>query len=334
VVLVHAHEHLGKPFPAPMVDVLERFPGVPIFFVVSGFLVSASYERSDRLAAYARNRFLRIYPGLWVCFAVSLASVTALYRWQASLGGFLAWVLAQVTVGQAYNPQFLRGYGVGVLNGSLWTIPVEIQFYLLLPLFYALLDRVRWNRAIVGIIGAALVCAQLWYAWLKGHDPTITVKLLGVSLLPWLYLFLAGVILQRSPAITERWFRGRAGYWLVAYACASALLGLAGMPVTGNLLNPVCALLLGFLTVSAALTPIARSDTWLRGNDISYGIYIYHMVLVNAFVRLGYVGGFVEVIALTGLTSVIALVSWRVVEAPALRLKTYTVREQTVRQTL
>ena len=51
---------------------LSFFPGVPIFFVVSGFLISKSYEHSDLLRDYFRNRCLRIYPGLWVALAVTV----------------------------------------------------------------------------------------------------------------------------------------------------------------------------------------------------------------------------------------------------------------------
>jgi hypothetical protein len=47
----------------------------------------------------------------------------------------LPWLAAQLTIGQFYNPVFLRGYGLGVLNGSLWTIPLE-QFCVLVPLLH------------------------------------------------------------------------------------------------------------------------------------------------------------------------------------------------------
>ena len=46
---------------------LDRFPGVPIFFVISGVLISKSHQRSDSLRDYLRNRCLRIFPGVWVC---------------------------------------------------------------------------------------------------------------------------------------------------------------------------------------------------------------------------------------------------------------------------
>src|SRR5579863_3316686 len=54
---------------------IELFPGVPVFFFVSGFLISKSFENNSNLAEYARNRALRIYPGLIVCFLASLAAV-------------------------------------------------------------------------------------------------------------------------------------------------------------------------------------------------------------------------------------------------------------------
>jgi peptidoglycan/LPS O-acetylase OafA/YrhL len=77
-----------------------------------------------------------------------------------SAGRFLACLAAQLTIGQFYNPAFLRGFGVGVLNGSLWTIPVELQFYLLLPLL-ALFAR---RRPAGWVVLAVTACVIMWAA--------------------------------------------------------------------------------------------------------------------------------------------------------------------------
>lgn len=138
VALGHSISHLDINIYIPL---LQYFPGVPIFFFVSGFLISLSYERSASFSIYSKNRFLRIYPALWVCLILSLVSVVlAGYEIPINLG-LLKWLVAQLTWGQFYNPQFLRDYGVGVLNGSLWTIPVEISFYLIFPLICFLGNR-------------------------------------------------------------------------------------------------------------------------------------------------------------------------------------------------
>ena len=51
-----------------LLNVLFQLPGVPIFFTISGFLITHSLERSNfQLKKYFQNRALRIYPALWVC---------------------------------------------------------------------------------------------------------------------------------------------------------------------------------------------------------------------------------------------------------------------------
>src|SRR5664280_2408641 len=80
VVMTHVSGHLQFP-DAKYLYLLSLFPGVPIFFVTSGYLVSGSFERSGGLRTYFRNRFLRIYPGLWGCLSVIFLVVLAIgYR--------------------------------------------------------------------------------------------------------------------------------------------------------------------------------------------------------------------------------------------------------------
>ena len=120
---------------------VELFPGVPVFFFVSGFLISKSFERNASPPEYALNRVLRIYPGLIVCFALSVAAaaLTGYFNTvRPAPSEWLRWTAAQLSFAQFYNPEFMRHYGVGVLNGSMWTMTVELQFYALVPVLYVL----------------------------------------------------------------------------------------------------------------------------------------------------------------------------------------------------
>ncbi|MBC8127898.1 MAG: acyltransferase, partial [Gloeobacteraceae cyanobacterium ES-bin-144] len=78
VVLSHAIGHTGlrgtlTEWQRQIFDLFVWLPGVPIFFVISGFLISRSFERNQAdLAGYFWNRSLRIFPALWVCLAVTL----------------------------------------------------------------------------------------------------------------------------------------------------------------------------------------------------------------------------------------------------------------------
>ncbi len=71
VMIYHFLEHFGLnklPIYKDIHKVLSYFPGVPIFFFISGFLIFKSYELAPNFKIYLRNRLLRIYPALIVCF--------------------------------------------------------------------------------------------------------------------------------------------------------------------------------------------------------------------------------------------------------------------------
>lgn len=328
VAFVHGSEHLkiGTEGLKWVSQVLHIFPGVPIFFVISGFLISASLERSPSISSYARNRFLRIYPALWVCFLVSVVTVLVFYRRDIPPASFLPWAIAQLSFGQFYNPSFLRGYGVGVLNGSLWTITVELQFYALLPLLYFVCRRLGWRKDVLGGALLVLVLVNQYYVALLGSERNIGVKLFGVTVLPYLYMFLLGVWLQRSRAFVARYLQDRALLWLAAYVLLSIVLGRLGVPVGGNYVNPVSGVLLAFATVSLAYSYAAHLTGLLRDTDISYGVYIYHMVVFNVFVNAGTTNRMSVFLLSLAVVIVLAMLSWKYVEQPALRRKSYSVK--------
>lgn len=298
----------------------QALPGVPIFFVISGFLISASWESNS--GAYFRNRFLRIYPALWVCLGISI--VTA-----AVFGGVnflridaVPWLAAQLTIGQFYNPVFLRDYGVGVLNWSLWTIPVELQFYLLLPLLYSgfRLHERRGNFEIMFLVLVS-VCTSYYFGTV--HTPladSFALKLLAISIAPYLYMFLLGVLLQRNFKSLAPYVKGRAPIWTITYVGVVAGFYGSGIPISGNIYNQALMVLLAPVVVSWAFTSPGLGR-FLKGNDFSYGIYIYHMVIVNVLISLGLVGNPLYLPFAIFLIVLAGCLSWVAVERPALALK-------------
>jgi len=210
-------------------DLLKLFPGVPIFFFISGFLISKSYESNSSLKEYAQNRILRIYPALLICTFVAIVSVYLtgyLSDKSFSIIRLMIWLVGQVSIVQFYNPDFMREFGTGVLNGSLWTISVELQFYIMVPILYWLFGLARpekSNQKILLLILFFMSFHIAHYSLIEDYDDNFLFKLWGVSFLPWIYMFLVGVFFQKNFAFFHRLLSGKILYLIPLYILVSYL---------------------------------------------------------------------------------------------------------------
>lgn len=331
VVFVHtvAHLHLNLGVVGRGVDhFLRYFSGVPIFFVISGFLISISLSRNSDIRVYGKNRVLRIFPALWVNFLVSLVVLAFFGYWRADFVKslhFIAWIVGQMTIVQFYNPAFLRDFGVGVLNGSLWTIPVELQFYILLPIIFVLLNRLNelWKKNLL-LVSLLLVSALIYATTTEiERRGVLWAELLHITVIPHLFRFMVGALLFFNFNHIYRWFTGKFLLWTAIFVGYSFIcIQILGWAPEGNIFLLLATTLLqaGWVMAFAFSVP-TLSGALLRGNDISYGVYIYHMVVVNVLVELGFRGAPILLLVVMGLTASIAWISWKLIEAPALRLK-------------
>lgn len=322
VMVLHSYSHLDVPIPA-WLAVFENFPGVPMFFVISGYLISASYERSTDLKGYATNRALRIYPGLWACILLTVVTASLFGGISFFHPQALVWFVTQL-VGLIYTPEFLRSYGFGSYNGSLWTIPIELQFYLVLPAIYWVVMKTK--RPTAGLVAVWLAFIALSYTLflvfpgLNSDTETRAEKLLRYSFLPQFFLFLTGVVLQRLQAFQSPLIYGKGPLWVAAY-----LLFVYTVPEFGGRFL-ISGMFLAVTTLSMAYTRPGLAHKALRGNDISYGVYIYHGLLLNIFVELDHFHRVPDLLALIALTVGLAFLSWRVVEEPMIRKKPKTMK--------
>jgi peptidoglycan/LPS O-acetylase OafA/YrhL len=329
---------------------LKDFHGVPIFFVVSGFLISASFERAQNLRVYFTNRLLRIYPALWVCLLITVGAVL----WAGtsfSLTDFLKWLAAQASFLQCYNPDFLRDFGIGndkpwhfgsfvvpngfrgrgVANGSLWTIAVELQFYCFFPLLWLGLKRLLKRAptpkdAFAVFVFFFVVALLLHYVVMPRMGNRTIGYLVGQTFLPHFFLFAFGWALQRNMESLEKFFVGKGLWWLGGYlAFLFAVDYRSGY--TYIMLEPWAQVILGCVAISLAYTGRGLAQKLLRGNDISYGVYIYHMVIINIFSELSWRGSPWWVYAMMGVTYLVAFLSWRFVEKPSLALKKLSLKK-------
>jgi peptidoglycan/LPS O-acetylase OafA/YrhL len=336
VAILHSAELMGVSDPdnSWFLALLHHFPGVPIFFFISGFLISRSFESNSALNDYARNRGFRIFPALWGCLAVSLLMVwmsgyfaTIEIPWDK----FLLWVGGQLTVVQFWNPDFLRGYGIGTLNGPLWTICVELQFYVVTPIIYFLLrplSKRSFDKALIALIVFFILVHLAFFKGLRQYElvdgENILVKLFQISFPPWIYMFLIGVWAQRNFEMMRTFTRGplRLVAFLVAFFVFHTVMKmLFGKIVSGQQLDPLSYLLLCLCILSAAYTMPDLAGRILKRNDISYGVYIYHMPVVNLFMWFGLVSSIGYLGLALASTVVLATLSWFLIERPSMKMK-------------
>ena len=285
VAITHCAYHLG--YKNTLLSVVSLFPGVPIFFFVSGFLIYGSFEKSSHSLNPIRNFFikrtLRLYPALLFCLILSTLSIWQsgyFEKMEINIISFLTWLLAQSTFFQFYNPDFLRSYGVGVINGSLWTISVEIQFYILTPFIFLAFNRLG-KYVLFGAVLAFIITNILNAQF--NERAFIIQKLFGVSFIPWLYMFLLGALCYKYQQIISYIKKVPFLAICLIFAFTYYLTFNLGW---GNQINLIGYIALVVLVVKCAFTLPNISDFILRRNDFSYGIYIMHMPIVNYLLYL------------------------------------------------
>lgn len=201
VLIIHYTHHLG--LGNIFIDLLKFLPGVPIFFFLSGYLITSSWLRlkSDKLKNYSKNRFLRLYPALITCIIVTIISIVFSgyslnhVEWQ----NLAIWIFTQVSFLQFYNPEFMDNYATGTFNGSLWTISVEIQFYILTPIITFLI--LRYKKIFI-LIFIFFVACNLFNSFLNERSNFLE-KLFSRSAMPWLYMYIFGSYLAINQNLAQ-----------------------------------------------------------------------------------------------------------------------------------
>jgi peptidoglycan/LPS O-acetylase OafA/YrhL len=307
------------------------------FFVISGFLISMSWRRSENAWSYFRKRVLRIYPGFIGAMLVGLFVLGPLGASEvgAYFGGLwwslVAWVPRMLCLSAPWDvapfTETLKGVPIAhVLNGSLWTIRPEFLCYVMVAVLggASLLVPGRWRMKVM-VVGPVLLFLFLYgvylgrlHGWLDHPFPWLEASERGRKVLervwelPRLFTyFAAGMCLyayRRSIPVSR---------WLVAGAVV-VIVGSIFVPGVLAVTLPICGsyALLCFSTVK---------QPWMNGfgksTDLSYGVYLYAFPLQQLAVM--YFGP--HLTAMTAFLAVLppvfllAWLSWTLVERPAMR---------------
>jgi peptidoglycan/LPS O-acetylase OafA/YrhL len=266
--------------------------GVPLFFVLSGYLLGAQVIGADINVPFLKRfwlrRFLRIYPAVWAELLILLA-----------LGAFVAGLISEQ--GMSTLPlQFalwvnLPPFMAQPINGVWWTLPVELGFYFLLPLVGLLVRHVSWGTLLV----VATVITLGWRAgWFlsTATDNYLTILPILDSLPGVLLTFILGFSLNFLPEDLSlkqrRW--GVAVSLFALLALMQWQLALDDVYWTGHWIlviwPPLAAVPIACL-VYFLRTPAPEwrwlAQRWLIWlGHVSFGIYLWHFQVMRILVLL------------------------------------------------
>jgi peptidoglycan/LPS O-acetylase OafA/YrhL len=351
----HADALVGLAQSSPLLEFVFRcgYLGVDLFFLITGFLLVLPWLKhadegrpAPATREFYRRRALRIVPAFYVqlafLFFVAVPLVLGLDYWRRDLYVLAGNLIAHLGFLHYLTPLTSASLN---LNGALWTLTLEVQYYLVLPLLAPLFVRRPWATA-----GAMVAVALLWheraahgmqvlvdaYLWL-GRMWSLTEAagrhFLVTQIPGYLAHFAAGLLAGRA------WWRLRdtpgsprntllASVVLIAAPAALALVLVTGSRALGEFTWLLTPLLLG-LAVWAA---VARRLGWaVRVLDlapiaflgrVSYSLYLYHLPMLLLFnLYLPDAPPLLAFPLYLAATLSLAWVSYRFVEVPFMNLR-------------
>ncbi len=305
---------LPASFGAPAyVDWLNSIPqfrwgqfGVAMFFLISGFVIPFSLLRMDA-RQFAITRFFRLYPTYAVGFTVSLAALGASAWWQGA-----AFQIDWATVASHYVIGTRDLLGKPTLDGVIWTLEVELKFYVICALAAPLLrNSSPWVFAIPAVLAALAFAlpafldgARLWSA---------------VVNLQFLVFMFIGVALHQ---FYRRALAAGPGSLIVATAFVAfwviPLVVLPGAP-TIQAVSGTAALVV-FIACFALRDRFRATSLTSFFADVSYPLYVVHPILGYVLIRALLEAGIPASVAVATATAIVLASAYalhRIVERPS-----------------
>lgn len=300
------------------------------FFALSGLLVGRSALRRPS-STFVRSRAVRILPAYWAALVVSTFGAGLLGYvhdhhstdgfFSFSAGGPFAYIGRALLLPVEFSHGILDVFvnstpyqRIGELptswiNGSLWTLPYEIRCYLIVGLL-AVIAR-RWGgRRTITVAWLASAVLVVGFQWWVGTTTSVVGPYVDQKLSELAFVFLTGTLV----AVYANRIRLVSPWTLVALAVAVAA-GRRSPFWSAHIAEALLVLLLP--PIGALLGTVAR---WLRGIDISYGLYLFAWPVQQLVAMYGWAGSpWTSIAIATPITVALALASWHWIEAPVLR---------------
>jgi peptidoglycan/LPS O-acetylase OafA/YrhL len=353
IVVHHVGFDSGSTFRQPMMPFLGRADvGVPIFFVLSGFLLYRPFVArlldggtAPASREFLAKRFVRVFPAYWV--ALTLMLILGGIAVRGPVGYFFSFTLLHV-----YHPS----RGISGITQS-WSLATEIGFYLILPFWHRMTVRLSKrrsddHRAVVALLAIGLLyVSSLLFRTLVGLTRPSFAKITPQWFVAQCDIFALGMVLavghawsQRNPRVAEfthglsqrvgLWYLGALGAFWFAATQLELSVGLETSTVSHEMIRQFFYGIIGVALVlpmawggglPSRIGRLLNSALMTFLGTISYGIYLWHQFVFIKIRKLFgwpvFDGHFWPLLAgaVFGSTAIAAL-SHRFIEQPLSRL--------------
>lgn len=281
---------------------------VDVFFVISGFLVTSSSLNSNGLVYYIISRVLRIYPALIACtvFTVFILGPTLTVSsdyWSSHETWDYLWHNATAYRTEYFLPGVFSASHDRAVNGSLWSLAIEVRLYvvvLLLAILGVLKRKKIFNMFFFGSLFVGYFSPNA-FSLLFANSNHLHV---GMMFLMGSFAWINRADILISPVVL-----------LPMLFFAASLHGTASFGVAYSMLLPYLVLILAFTS--------CRCLSWISNvGDYSYGIYLYGWISQQIiFMLMPEVTNVVNAVISCVLATTFAAVSWHTLEKPVLALR-------------
>jgi len=306
LAVLFSHQFALSGLPEPTVGLTSLGGlGVMVFFAISGFLITASWNRSNSLSEYLSKRIRRIFPALIVCCIIMIYIIAPIFSSRSassyifsmdSLEGFFSYALLQ------FRYPFISDFGAdyifkNAINGSLWTLKFEFFDYILISMI--LISKKHMVIKTVFILIASIVVFKL-----SGvvFERDYYIYRAAMTTIP----FTVGAIIYAS-GVTRMKF-----WWLSLPVSTTVIIAACHFKEYASFQIGVSILTLYVGTVF--------KDTLINGRfDISYGIYIYAFPIQQLVINELKMNFIFSLLLCLLLTLIAGILSWEYVEKPFIK---------------
>jgi peptidoglycan/LPS O-acetylase OafA/YrhL len=316
-LVFYSHSFLLKPIPKPETPYfLGLFDfgiiGVYIFFCISGYLVSKSWDNDQNIRRFLIKRILRIFPGLIIVILLCtfiLGPIFTNLSIKSYFNSQLTWkYLTNIFLFRAYNLPgvFETNFHPYTINGSLWSLKVEFIMYIMLPFLSLLTKNIYYNIFIAFTFILLNINGEIIFnKFLINYERSLLEFPKCAS------YFWIGVCINRFKL--EK-------YFTISNLCLLMFFILVGSNY--HVLLPLIVIL--YISVISISFGSAKSIILIKitKNDYSYGIYIYSFPVQQTISSISPNISFINYLIITSLiTLLFSIFSWHFIEKPMLKLK-------------